>query len=205
MIALPNDSAVAVHDLFDPLPDFMRRADTIFTDIPYTQSLLTNYANRPGVRTSPANTGRFDDFLFKLFERLDEITPATIFIETGKDALADVYHMAGSRFEYTTFYNATYYRKLANKSYIVHATNDRARRRYPALEDMDEADAIAWICANHEYQCIGDLCMGKGLVGRHAYANGKSFVGTELNPARLQVLIDFIEKKEAAVWNAVKR
>mgnify|MGYP001290644721 CR=1 FL=1 len=181
MITLPNDSVVAIHDLFDPLPGFMLEADTIFTDIPYTQGLLTNYAHRPGVKRSPANTGRFSDFIQAFFERLEEIAPATLFVEVGKGALADVYRMAEARFEYVTFYNATYYHKVANKSYIIHATNDRAHRRYPALEDMDEEDAIAWICANHPYRCIGDLCMGKGLVGKHAYLNGRRFVGTELN------------------------
>ena len=34
---LPNDSRVAVHDLYDPMPGWMGRADVVFTDIPYNQ------------------------------------------------------------------------------------------------------------------------------------------------------------------------
>ena len=39
---------------------------------------------------------------------------------------------------------------------------------------------------------IGDLCMGRGLVGVNAYKNGKRFVGTELNHKRLAVLLERI-------------
>jgi uncharacterized protein (DUF2344 family) len=46
---------------------------------------------------------------------------------------------------------------------------------------------------NEEYNVIGDLCMGRGLVGLNAYRNGKRFVGTELNHKRLSVLIEKVE------------
>ena len=95
------------------------------------------------------------------------------------------------------FYNSTYYHKKGCKTYVIHVTNDFKTRRYKALEDMDEEDIIAWVCANHEYRCIGNLCMGRGLVGRHAYAAGKRFVGTELNLKRLAVLVDHVQQAEA--------
>jgi hypothetical protein len=38
--------------------------------------------------------------------------------------------------------------------------------------------------------------MGKGLVGKYAYFNNKSFVGIELNHKRLAILVDFIKNKE---------
>ena len=69
------------------------------------------------------------------------------------------------------------------------------RRRYKELEDRDEAEIIAWLCEHHAYDCIGDLCMGRGLVGKHAFLNGKRFVGIELNPKRLAVLVDFINQQ----------
>lgn len=66
-------------------------------------------------------------------------------------------------------------------------------RDYP-FEGMDEEDVIAWICENVDFNCIGDLCMGRGLVGKHAFNNNKPFVGTELNKKRLAVLVDYITK-----------
>ena len=62
---------------------------------------------------------------------------------------------------------------------------------------MDEEDIIEWVCANEEYECIGDLCMGQGLVGVNAYKNGKRFVGIDLNHKRLSVLIERIKKLES--------
>ena len=59
---------------------------------------------------------------------------------------------------------------------------------------MDETDIIKWICENVDYDCIGDLCMGRGTVGIWSNANGKSFVGTELNENRLAVMIHKIEE-----------
>jgi len=35
-------------------------------------------------------------------------------------------------------------------------------------------------------------------AGRHAFLNGKRFVGVELNPKRLAVLVDFIHKQQEA-------
>lgn len=197
MPQFPNGSVLKVHDIFAAVPEFLRQADTIFSDIPYNQSLLSNYSNRPEARLSPFNTKDFKDFTNRFFYYVVQIEPGTLFIETGKEALPDYLIAARGLFKYVTFYNATYYHQPQNKSYIIHATNDFKRRRYTDLEDMDEAEAIAWICQNHPYECIGDLCMGKGLVGKHAYLAGKRFVGIDINPARLQVLVDFIKKEEA--------
>jgi hypothetical protein len=111
----------------------------------------------------------------------------------GKEFL-DVYlSECKKRFKYVTFYNSTYYKKTENKCYVIHACNDHSRRRYRALEDLDERDIIEWICRNHKYDCIGDLCMGMGLVGQNAFDAGKAFVGTELNPKRLAKLVDYVE------------
>lgn len=194
-----NNWMLQVHDIFDPLPEFMHRADVIFSDIPYNQGMITNYINRPNVRISEHNTRQFDDFLRRFFECVAEISPRILFVETGKDALADVIMCARNQFKYVTFYNATYYHKSINKAYIVHATNTHRSRRYAELEDMDEEDAIAWICQRVPYSCIGDLLMGKGLVGWYAYQANRPFVGVELNPDRLNELKKRLASKEAKI------
>lgn len=193
----PNDSILAVHDIFNPLPEFMRRADTLFVDIPYNQSLLTNFTERArhniGSEPSPLNTGRFDDFTAVLFQRIREIAPEHTFIEVGKEALADYIIELRVLYRHVTFYNATYYKKAKNKCYVLHATN-ACRHRYPELEDMDEAAIVAWLCQNHAFKCIGDLCMGEGLVAVEALKNGRSFVGTELNELRYQTAVAKLDK-----------
>jgi hypothetical protein len=135
-------------------------------------------------------------FSAQLIERVSTIAPSTIFVEMGKEYLGWWLNALQAKYRYVTFYNSTYYRKRENKCYVIHATDDHKTRRYKALEDLDEADIIAWIAANHQYDVIGDLCMGTGLAGRRAYDNGRSFVGTELNYKRLALLVDYIAQEE---------
>ena len=192
-IRLPNDSVVQVCDWIAEMPDFMRRADTIFVDPPWNMGNVRTFytkaeKDRPGMD--------FPAFSDHLWRRLDDIRPATLFVEMGKEYLADYLMAAKERYRYVTFYNSTYYRRRENKCYVIHATNDFQTRRYAELEDKDEAEIIAWVAANHPYGCIGDLCMGQGLIGKRAYDNGRSFVGTELNYKRLAVLVDYIAIRE---------
>lgn len=57
---------------------------------------------------------------------------------------------------------------------------------------MDEEKIIEWITQNINYKCIGDFCMGRGLVGYYSNKAGKPFVGIELNKKRLAILLDMI-------------
>lgn len=199
MIELPpNHSKVAVHDIFDPLPLFMLEARCLIVDIPYNQSLLANYSNRPDVTLSHRNPGRFAAFVNRLFECTDEISPSECFVETGREALADIIIEIRRRFPKWTFYNSMYYGRRNNRCYVVHGSHAKRFRRLNNLDDMDEAKVIEWLCHNVDAaECVGDLCMGRGLVGWHAYRAGRRFVGTELNPKRLAVLVDRIHKAEA--------
>lgn len=56
----------------------------------------------------------------------------------------------------------------------------------------NQEKVIRYICNYHSYNCIGDLCMGTGLVGKYAFLNRKKFVGIELNKKRLALLVEFI-------------
>jgi hypothetical protein len=123
------------------------------------------------------------------------IKPNILFLEIGKEFLSIFIERCKLIYRYVTFYNSFYYNKKDNKCYIIHATNDFKNKKYKWLEDVDEEKVIKWICENIDFDCIGDLCMGKGLVGKHAYLNNKSFVGIDINPKRLAVLVDFIKSK----------
>lgn len=197
--SLPNNSVVKVHDIFDPLPEFMNRADMLFIDIPYNQSLLTNFGNREGVILSPNNPGDFQSFIVRIGDCIELIGAEHSFVEVGKNALADIIFILRDIYKYVTFYNASYYHRAENKCYIIHATDDYKNRRYSVLEDKDESDIVKWLCNNLSFDCIGDLCMGQGLVGLAAYEAGKPFVGTELNERRLANLLQKLAKKGAII------
>ena len=98
------------------------------------------------------------------------------------------------QYKYVTFYNSSYYHDKNKICYIVRGSKNF---RKPRLDYMDEENIIEWICANEDYECIGDLCIGRGLVAVNAYKNNKRFVGTELNHKRLSVLVEKIKKMES--------
>lgn len=193
-IDLPGGSVVQVADWTACMPDFMLEADTLFIDPPWNQGNARSFYTKAGLEF-----GKFGylEFAKRLLHRIAEIAPRHVFLEMGKEWLPWYAMQFESRYKHVTFYNSTYYRERQNKCYVIHATDEVKRRRYRPLEDMDEADAIRWVCENHDYQCIGDLCMGKGLVGRHAFLAGKRFVGIELNPKRLAHLVKFVCEHKA--------
>ena len=156
-IALPNGSVVSVCDLVERMPDYMKRADTLFVDPPWNTGNIRSFYTKAD---EPLPVFDFLGFTAALWGRIDEIKPRTLFVEMGKQHLWRYLEQAERRYKYVTFYNSTYYDKRDNLTYVIHATDDHATRRHKALEGMDEARIIAWICANTDYGCIGDLCMG---------------------------------------------
>jgi hypothetical protein len=186
LVVFDNRSVVKVHDIFDPLPCFMKQADVIFTDPPWNLGNLNTFYMKAQKQERHKS---FERFYLRLFECIADINPRSCYVEVGKTYLSEFIHEMKKLYKYVTFYNSCYYHRKENICYIVHGSYKR--KKLP-LDYTDEEDAIAWVCENEEYDCIGDLCMGRGLVGVNAYKNGKRFVGTELNHKRLAVLLERI-------------
>jgi hypothetical protein len=199
IIELPHDSRVMVCDWTRDIPVFMLEADTLFIDPPWNLGNAKTFYTKAGQAYCGMS---FVDFSQVLFQRIDYIGPQCLFLEIGKEYLSWYLEACKIRYRYVTFYNAIYYKRRQNKCYIIHATNIYGQRYHKELEDRDEAEIIAWICQHHNYQCIGDLCMGTGLVGKNAFLVGRRFVGTELNPKRLAVLVDFIRRHSQEIVHA---
>lgn len=176
--------SLMVNDLYDGLPAFMRAADCVFVDPPWNAGNENSFRTKAGLAHNPAGFTRFLDMLFS---RLDAIAPETCFVEIGKQNVAMVEERLAARFAHLTRYPSTYYRK--HPCFVV-----RAAQTPPAIDysDLDEADIIARICAEEPFSMIADPCMGRGLVGFNAFRRQRQFRGTELNPARLAVLVNKI-------------
>lgn len=186
-----DGSRLMVNNIFSPLPDFMRKSDLLFMDPPWNKGNMTSFYTKADMMP-PAET--YEDFYVRLFECIKEISPAVCYLEIGKEHLADFLVEMRKLYKRVTFYNSSYYHKRDNRCYIVRGW------RYgkpPRLDDMDEENIIEWVCQHETYQCIGDLCMGRGLVAVNAYKSGKQFVGTELNHKRLSVAIESLVKAGA--------
>lgn len=184
-----DGSRLKVHNIFDPLPEFMKDADLIFVDPPWNLGNLNTFYTKAG-RTDYQDS--FVAFYKRLFDCIAEISPITCYVEVGKEYLSGFIQEMESIYRHVTFYNSSYYHKRENICYVIRGSSKRAKI---PLDYMDEEDIIAWVCKNEDYQCIGDLCMGQGLVGFHAAKNGKRFVGTELNHKRLSVLLEKLHKE----------
>ena len=184
----PDGSKIKIHDIFDPLPSFMHHADLIFTDPPWNLGNLNTFYTKAD-RTDYQDS--FERFYKRLFECISEICPRICYLEVGKQHLADFIVEMRKLYRHVTFYNSTYYHSKEKLCYVIRGSQ---KAKKPTLDGMDEETIIEWVCANEEYNCIGDLCMGRGLVGLNAYKNSKSFVGTELNHKRLSVLVEKINK-----------
>lgn len=187
-----NGSTIQVHDIFNPLPEFMKEADVLFVDPPWNQGNMTTFYTK----ADKINPHKYESFYTRLFELIEEINPEWCFVEVGKEHLADFIYRMRKIYKWVTFYNSMYYRNKNNLCYVIQGSNKRKNFK---LDYTDEEDIIKWICENIDYNCIGDLCMGRGLVGLYSYMNGKKFVGTELNHKRLSVLVERIEEYKRSV------
>ncbi len=189
IIAFEDGSRVKVHNIFEPLPGFMKDADMIFVDPPWNLGNLNSFYTKANRTDYPDS---FERFYRRLFECIAEIRPAICYVEVGKQYLSEFIQEMKRIYRQVTFYNSSYYHRKENICYVVRGS--RKRKKLP-LDYMDEEDIIAWVCANEDYKCIGDLCIGLGLVGLHAHKNGKRFVGTELNHKRLSVLLEKLSER----------
>jgi 16S rRNA G966 N2-methylase RsmD len=188
IVTFDDGSQVKVHNIFDPLPAFMRSADLVFVDPPWNLGNLNTFYTKAD-RTDYQDN--FEIFYKHLFQCVSEISPITCYVEVGKEYLSEFIQEMKRFYKCVTFYNSSYYHDKNKMCYVVRGNSKK--KKLP-LDYMDEEDIIAWICENEDYNCIGDLCMGRGLVGLNAYKNGKRFVGTELNHKRLSVLLERLDK-----------
>lgn len=186
LVVFDNDSVIKVHNIFDPLPGFMKEADLVFVDPPWNLGNLNTFYTKAGRQDYQTS---FVRFYKRLFECIGEISPRVCYVEIGKEYLSEFIQEMKKLYRQVTFYNSCYYQDKKKICYVIRGSS---KRKTLPLDYMDEEDIIKWICTNEEYECIGDLCMGRGLVGVNAYRNGKRFVGTELNHKRLSVLIERI-------------
>lgn len=182
-----DGSTVQVHDIFNPLPKFMHYADCIFVDPPWNQGNMTSFYTK----ADKINPFKYNSFYKRLFECIKEIDPKFAFVEVGKEYLPYFIIEMKKIYKSVIFYNSKYYNDNKKLCYIVQGSY--AYKNFK-LDGMDEEKIIEWICQNIDYNCIGDLCMGRGLVGLYSHKNNKKFVGTELNHKRLSVLLKRINE-----------
>lgn len=187
-----NMGQVAVHNIFEPLPAFMKSADLLFVDPPWNQGNINSFYTKAGRSDYISN---FSDFESILFKRIAEINPITCYLEVGFQAVDKWQSALRVLYPNIQRWDVLYYKR--NKCHILRGS------RLGLLDydytGMDEADVIYKAGEIETCTVMGDMCMGLGLVGLSAYAAGKPFVGTELNKRRLANLLQSLTKRGAMV------
>lgn len=180
---------VKVHDIFNPLPEFMEQADVIFCDPPCSKINIKTFYTKADMLFN----NDYLNFVKVLFENIKIINPKILFLEVFKSNKNLFIDECKKLYKNIEVKDSFYYHNKKNKCWILICSNDEI----PNLSDnIDEQDYIEWICKNINYNCIGDLCMGRGLVGFYSNKYGKKFVGTELNKKRLAVLLERIKNNK---------
>ncbi|MDD3984108.1 MAG: hypothetical protein WC119_07380 [Synergistaceae bacterium] len=186
-----GESQVAAHDLFDGLPDYMLEADLIYTDSPWNTGNINSFYTKAGIDESRT----FEEFTKVLFHHIAAIAPVVCYLEIGKQNVELFKEAMADQYKAVQTWQVTYYRK--KPSYLVRGSQTPTSFDFSGYDDMD----TPILAMQHEnFNCVADLCMGRGLTGISAYKLGKKFVGTELNKRRLAVLIDKTTQM-GAMWS----
>ncbi len=188
---LAGGGRVAVHNLFDPLPAWVR-ADLLFVDPPWDLGNINSFYTKAG---RSDYLSRFDVFLDALFARIGEAGPRVCYIEMGRRNADEVRRRLAAVWPVVQRWDVAYYRK--HPCVLLRGGHTPTADDYTGI---DEAKCIELV-AQRELPgaTMGDLCMGRGLVGLAAHAAGRPFVGTELNRRRLACLLDRLARRGADV------
>lgn len=179
-------SMVSVCDITSGLPSWMTRADMIYCDPPWNLGNVNSFYTKAG-RTDYKD--HFREFYGALFSQIRRIAPTVCYLEIGKQNLSVFQSELQTIFRVVQEWPITYYKK--NPCFLL--------RGGPSLQSfdfagMDEADTPFEAIKNESVGIVADLCTGQGLTAVAAYRNERGFVGTELNPRRLAVAIDRVNK-----------
>lgn len=186
---LENGSCVAIGDITKGIHDFMCQADCVFIDPPCSKGNLKSFYTKADV---PYFDGDYVEFAQHIFNAIDRISPKIVFVEVFRSNKEIIARELAKRYKFIHENNCTYYHNSKNTCWILQASNSK---KVYDLEGIDEWNAVFEICKSVPFQCIGDFCIGRGLVAMAACKYGKKFVGQELNDKRLAVCISEIAKK----------
>lgn len=178
-----TQSQVAVADLFDGLPGYMTDADMIYIDPPWNIGNIRGFYTKAGLTLE----GNFRDFSEVLLSHIAAIEAPVCYMEMGKQNVIAVEESLARLYPVVQAWPVTYYRK--NPSFLIRAGQQPTGVDFSGIDDMDTPRLAM---QSETFTCVADLCMGRGLTATTAYALGRSFVGTELNPRRLACAIDKI-------------
>jgi hypothetical protein len=185
-------SSLSVYDIMDGLPQFIYDADMIYSDTPWNLGNITAFYTKAELEYRVFS---FSEFTSKLFEHIAHIKPNICYLEIGKQNFGLFVENMQSLFPVVQDWDIVYYKKNPNK--LIRGGYEKQ-----IFDFSGKDDALTPLLAmeNENFNCVADVCMGRGGTAMAAYSLKKRFVGTELNKRRLAVAIENVSKA-GGMWN----
>lgn len=191
---LDNGSKIAINDIFNGVPEYMKNADCVFIDPAGNKGVLKSYYTKADLEC-PVDD--FQTFAEQIKSCIQQINPSRLFVECFASNKKKLLAMVESLFPCVKVYDATYYHKADCKAWIIQGTHTPETYDF---QGMDEWDIVYKMCKDVPFNQIADFFMGQGLVAEAAYSAGKVFYGGDMNRNRLAVAINRVAKK-GGNWN----
>lgn len=179
-------SIVSVFDITKGFPEYMHTADMIYCDPPWNLGNVNFFYTKAG-RSDYKN--HFSDFYGALFFHIKRLETLVCYLEIGKQYLDIFREQLNNIYPIVQEWQITYYHK--NPCWLLRGSHDLQRFDFTG---MDDADTPYFAIRYEPCKQVADFCTGQGLTAIAAYKHERIFLGTELNPRRLAVAIDRVNK-----------
>jgi len=179
-------SIVSVRDITAVMPVYMLKADMVYCDPPWSLGNVNCFYTKAGHMDRISDFGEFSRLLF---ERIQQIGPKVCYVEIGKQNREMFLSRMREIFSVVQYWEIRYYNKYP--CFLIRGGSFFQEFNFAKYDDSNTPFFTIEV---EEPNCIADLCTGQGLTAVAAFRNGRRFVGTELNPRRLAVAIDRVNK-----------
>lgn len=168
-----------------------RSIDLFYADPPWDPGNARSFRTKAGL---PSGAVDFPDLLTRVVE-VAKLTTGDVYLEMGKryaDKLAELVASKGG--VQVGRWSITYYRKNPMVLFQFDFGKGERGTLISSAEGMDDENTPTWAIerSTEPGDTVADCCTGRGLTCRSAVQAGRKFIGTELNPRRLAVVVDWL-------------
>lgn len=180
-----------VHNVFDAIPDFFRKADYVVVDPPWNRGNLKAFYTKADMELDR----EFDEFLNRLFYILKEIGVNSCYMEFWNQYKDVIREKMSAVFDFVRVIDSFYYK---TKPCVFVIGENEGHELALDNQPKDELLVIEEIISKKQGTVL-DFCLGRGAVSRNALKYGRKFIGTELNINRLAVSLEDLKNMGAEI------
>jgi predicted methyltransferase len=181
-----KENSISVQDITKGLPDYMYKADMIYTDAPWTLGNVNMFNKKAGRQ----KMNNYEEFYSHLFLHIKNISPKVCYLEIGKENLNLFISEMSKIFNYIDQWEIKYYNKYI--CYLIRGGNKCFAGK--DLSKFDDTLTPEIAILNENIINVADLCMGRGITALACHKYNIKYVGTELIKRKLAVFIDKMAK-----------